>query len=145
MVVTVKALEKNLKELESMLDNLPDHINRLKQQIHLCQEELQDIQHRIELSNFNAHEGWRLARDMQLTLQARRIAKDELKGLQDIYLRLGRHSPFNVHVQASSRDIVKHEKRLSNRRYRLRVRKDFIGSFDSATLEGGESSVCQDS
>lgn len=124
MVVTLESIEKHLKQVDDMLDKIPEHIKRLKKELQLCDIELQDIQHTIELTRFNAHEGWKLARDMQLTLQTRRRVKNDLDGLRRLQTRVKRHSPLVHHTSGAMKIHSEQAEKIKGRVYTPRVRKD---------------------
>lgn len=124
MIVSAKEVGKIVDELSKMVASIPKQIERIRKQITLCDREEQDILHTIELTRFNAHEGWKLAKDIQLTRQKRRELKDELEDLSRIRNSLVVNRAVNHHAQ-SVEDFMKHKKEFRNKRtYTLRVRSD---------------------
>lgn len=124
MVVSVERLEEHLEEISKMIKQLPSQINRLHKQMQLCDQEEQDILHTIEFTSFNAHEGWKLAKDIQLTREVRRRAKDELFSLERVFDRLKVSRTFGSHVEISNNLLKGHKDSREGRTYTLKIRKD---------------------
>lgn len=124
MVVTLEEIERHLREVDEMVSKIPEHIKRLSKELHLCDLEKNDILHKLELTSFNAYEGWKLARDIQITLQTRRRVKNDLEGLKKTLRRMSRHSPLVHHANGTTKIHNEHTKRQKSRVYTPRVRKD---------------------
>jgi DNA-binding transcriptional regulator GbsR (MarR family) len=72
---------KYLKEIDSVILNLNTDINRLNQKRSEYDRLVSQHYHKIEHSNFNACEGFYLAKDLQETLRKRRLIKEECERL----------------------------------------------------------------
>lgn len=83
-----------------------------------------DIEHVIELTNFNASKGYILAKDIQVARKQRRKLKDEIELLApvvEVIKKLNfKESDFNRAIG----DIRRIKKRYENRSYKMRVRTD---------------------
>lgn len=134
-------LEGSLSELEKMIHKIPKHIETLEKQIKICDDETQDILHLMELSSFNAQEGWKLSKDLQMTRQARRNAKNELEGLRKIQERFNNRSQMNIHVESANRDLNNYTVKLSKRKYAPRVRLDFEEKFNQISAKKKDVTV----
>lgn len=126
MTIEVEQLRNINNQLKEMLDKIPHQIEMLRLELSLCDKERSDILHLIELSNFNASEGYRLSRDLQITQRKRREVKNELHILQQIKDDVGVHRPL-VHQASSVEKIF--AKSSVKKKYTPRVRKDFTEQF----------------
>lgn len=126
MIASSESFEKTIGKLSKILDDLPKQIERLNKQVQLCDLEEQDVLHVLEFSSFNAQQGWKLAKDLQLTRKKRRELKDELDELLKIQTAVGNNRAMTSHVR-SAKDILSYSKKLKKtRNYTLRVRKDLV-------------------
>ena len=113
-----------IKDIPKRYSDNIDKIARLEQ-------ERSDILHLIELSKFNAYEGFKLAKELQKVQQERRKLKDEnslLKHLQPIMKNMKDKAPK---LDNSIGEIRKVKNNMENRLYRCRVRKDLQEKINS--------------
>lgn len=125
-----KQLENSIGVISELAARIPRQIDMLKKELDLCHEETIDLLHQIEMTNFNASEGYRISKDLQITRKKRRELKDELELLEKLDSRMNKHSKLTVAVEAMTRDIGAQKSKLSTRKYHLRVRKDLTPHFD---------------
>lgn len=129
MTVEFKEIEILSEQLSSFYSRLPDQIERLKKEISLCDHETNDLLHLIELDHFNASDGFRHAKDLQITRKRRRECKDELEGLNEIVENLKIQRPFNHQVITIEKLIKARKEKIKMRGYQPRVRKDLKKKF----------------
>ncbi|UUV46565.1 hypothetical protein [Bacillus phage vB_BanS-Thrax3] len=82
----------------------------------------QDILHMIELYNFNASEGYKFSKMLQIVSKARRRIKDrmearaEMKKIIETYKKMG----FKAHMLSAVKRAEKKESHFKSRTYKLR-------------------------
>jgi len=69
-------LESSIAMLSDLTSRVPKRIQMINQEISLCDQEINDIHHLIELTRLNACDGYKTYRDLQITLLKRRELKD---------------------------------------------------------------------
>lgn len=122
--------EEDLKAVRRVFVEYPKIFKANQEEIQILQEEDSDISHIIELTDFNAYEGYSLAKMSKKIKQERRRLKDQNEYLEKI-LQLVKQS--NVKEKNISKTIGKiREVRgvQENRWYRMKIRKDLQESFD---------------
>lgn len=129
MTVMLKEIEVLSEQLSSFYSKLPNQIERLKKEISLCDLETNDLLHLVELDNFNARDGFKHAKDLQITRKRRRECKDELEGLIEIVENLKVNRPFNHQVSAIEKLVKTRKEKIKMRGYQPRVRKDLKNKF----------------
>ncbi len=88
--------------------------------------ETQDLEHEIELSEFDVYKGYELAKEFQRVRQERRRLNDEnstLKFLQD-YFESPNFKKMVSELQKIRGNIKKEQEKLDNRLYTPRIRND---------------------
>lgn len=124
----MKLLSSEIEEATALLASLstkvPDRMKMIPKELDLLEKEELDIKHVIEMKNHSASEGYRLYRDLQITLRKRRELKDELTTLQRILERMDARTPLTNHVSGLSQSIKSREEFKNARVYSVRVRKD---------------------
>lgn len=68
-----------IKELEDLLERLAADYEILRNKESEIDKEINKKYHELEVKNFNAVEGYYIAKNLQLALQKRRILKAEMK------------------------------------------------------------------
>lgn len=129
MTVEFKEIEAASDILFEAVKKIPKQIDRLKKEIRLCDEERNDILHLIELESFNASEGYRHARELQITLLQRRKFKDELEALEKFHSKMNKNRTMNEQVDTLHYLVKERTDTLKARTYRPRVREDFNERF----------------
>lgn len=76
---------KRLNELNKVLNGIKEDTMKLRQKVSEYDKSLSNLYHKIEMANFNAAEGYYLAKEMQILLQKRRIVKDEVHRMEYLF------------------------------------------------------------
>ena len=113
-----------IKELKSIVKNAPTYLDMLHKEISLCDKEISDIYHAIEATNFSASEGYKLSKDLQITLRRRREVKYEIDILTEIRDSAKKNRSLEHQLNIVENLFAKHENRVKNATYTPRVRKD---------------------
>lgn len=97
-----------------------------------CDQEYNDLTHGLELIDFNAAEGFKLAKQLKENRTKRRAAKDTIEQLRPLYVHINRNKPFidglkNIHAEIETTKNVQ-----MNRVYRPRVRADLFDQLKKA-------------
>ena len=106
-----------LNHIENNWDSIYDGIGQ-------ADRETQDILHEMELTSFNASEGYALAKKLQEVRQRRRRLKNEKEALKDIKEFYEHHKQLKIDL---FKVLTKKKQTLetqANRKYMPRVRDD---------------------
>lgn len=141
MIVEAKHLADIAGQLNDLLSSIPKQQERLVAELSLCDRELTDLDHKLELTRFNASEGFKHNRDRQITLVRRREIKNELFILEKTIENISRDSKNSMssRVNSLSTSLTRLRENTKNLRYNPRVRKDFTDSFHKADIARGVS------
>lgn len=118
---------KSLELTETILNTfvqIEKEFKNLKDEIESTNDETQDILHDIELSNFNAAEGYFMAKKIQDVRRRRRQAKDEMEKLNMIYTYISQNQNIRQKLLDISRKIKTREENQQHRIYAPRARVD---------------------
>ena len=113
-----------LQAVRDVYINFPKRYDLSKEELQKIEWEIQDILHIVELSNFNASEGFKWAKELQRLRKARRALKDELESLEKVKEFLAFPKPTEKVVNKTIGDLRGIESRKENRTYHMRMRKD---------------------
>jgi DNA mismatch repair ATPase MutS len=113
----------SLEEIQTALAVLrhianPNIKETLYKELSRVDMEIVDIEHKIEMSNFNAYEGYKLAKEMQVARRKRREIKDTLETLESIEEHKSSTALHNV--------INAVETKQAQRTYTPRIRQDLF-------------------
>lgn len=119
----ITRIEDELISLRNIIVNYPKQYKLLKEQLTSIEKERQDLLHVLELGNLNAIEQSKIARELKEVLLKRRLIKDDIEILEEIYnFTNGNINKSTIgDVIGRIRGIMK---RRENRKYHLRIRKD---------------------
>ena len=119
----ITRIEDELISLRNIIVNYPKQYKLLKEQLTSIEKERQDLLHVLELGNLNAIDQSKIARDLKEVLLKRRLIKDDIEILEEIYnFTNGNINKSTIgDVIGRIRGIMK---RRENRKYHLRIRKD---------------------
>lgn len=117
-------IEQSLKAVRDVFVNYPKQIELNETALKKIDQEIQDILHAIELNNFNASNGYILAKELQKARQERRKLKDELEMLEPIKSFLKHPKPTEKTIGNTLGDVRGVVQRQGNRKYTMRVRDD---------------------
>lgn len=126
----VEVFQKATKGLAEVIENLPVRIEELNKTVSRCDGELNDLQHLAELENFNASQGFYIAKQIQKASRKRRAAKDELEVLFAIKSVVNNNSKFDAHVVGLQKKFTEEDAKRSKRKYNVRVRTDLRDRFE---------------
>lgn len=129
MVVNAERLRDVATQMSKLMKDVPQQIDRIKQEIELCEKEVDDLRHLIELTNFNASQGYKMSKDMQITLIKRRELKDELDSLVAVKAMMSKHRPMLAQSETLSSTIKQRVGAQKRRTYTPRVRTDLAPMF----------------
>lgn len=77
-----------VSQIESTLINLKGDMKKLSLKMSQYDKEVNEIYHKIEIAKFNACEGYYLAKNLQDTLQKRRLIKSEYFRMEQLHKNL---------------------------------------------------------
>ncbi|MFO1442984.1 hypothetical protein KDN24_07100 [Bacillus sp. Bva_UNVM-123] len=102
-----------LNELSKIQRKMQSDIAKISKKESEYDRKVSDIYHKIEISKFNACEGYYLSKELQDVLQKRRVIKHEGSRLRNIYksLSLGSRIP---QVQKSIEKTIKENKEYTS-------------------------------
>jgi hypothetical protein len=121
MGVTMCKAKEYTNQLTDILNNIGKDYNYYIQENRKTDLMIQDVLHKIEFDNFNAAEGYCLAKQIKDIRNDRRIYKNELETLQSLKMQL---SPVMNTVKEVKNNIIKLEKKQKERIYKPRVLKE---------------------
>lgn len=123
----MKRLSEIIEALKSVKDVYIDYPKRYElsqEQLKKVDSEIQDIVHIIELTNFNASEGYKWAKELQRLRRIRRGLKNELETLEKIKEFLTFQRPTEKNISRVLGDLRNIENKQKIRSYRMRIRED---------------------
>lgn len=104
--------------------NIENELQATDQAIRMCDTELCDIQHEIELTKFNACEGYYLAKEIQRIRKLRREWKDYEEQLNILKRFLGNHRTARNELRGLIKVIEEKKEHQIHRMYTPRIRND---------------------
>lgn len=96
------------------------------------EHEYNDLTHALELTKFNAAEGYQLAVQLKENRLNRRKAKDQVAQLQPLFDVMTRHQSFFQDLRKAQAQIEKIKSSQASRMYTARARTDMQDAFDRA-------------
>jgi hypothetical protein len=117
-------VEKTVILLRAILLDMPKTYEANKQEIELCEKEIIDIEHVIELTHFSAAKGFNLAKEIQRVRLIRRRLKDQNEFLAPLVELASRMKTFQNDVNKVLGEVRKIKQWHENRFYKMRVRED---------------------
>lgn len=121
--------EKLAVVLRNTIRDIPKRFDYNVNEISKLEKEVIDLEHVIELTNFNAAEGFKLAKQIQEARQKRRKLKDENEMILSLNRTLSNMKDHVPQLDQVIGDIRKVKSNQENRSYRCRVRKDLQEKF----------------
>ncbi len=104
--------------------DLPTRYSENKKRIRRLDEETSDLMHLVELTRFNAFEGFKIAQQLQVVRQERRKLKDENEVLKHLAPYLQSQKNKLGQLDKAIGEIRNTKSRLPVRKYNCKVRKD---------------------
>jgi hypothetical protein len=117
-------IEQAAMLLRSVIFDTPKAYENNKLAIELCEKEIIDIEHVIELTSFNASRGYSLAKDIKDVRTRRRELKDQNELLGPLVEIVNRMKSFQNDLNKAIGDIRRIKQKHENRSYKMRVRED---------------------
>lgn len=112
--------------LIAIADNAKSLMSQVEAEQYYADQEYNDLTHALELTRFNAVEGFRLAKELQDNRLRRRNAKNQREQLQPLYDLIQKHQVFFKelkNVQAQIESVIHAQVK---RKYQPRVRDDLF-------------------
>ena len=134
MFVKYEEIEAITKELHTKFEHVPKQIEILQIEESLCDQEISDVLHIIELSLFNAYEGYKYSRELQITLQKRREIKNELASLRQLKQSLDSGNGMKENLVKMNKKIRDRNKVVLEKKYTPRVRSDLTERFNKCNI-----------
>lgn len=120
-------VEQSLLAVREVYVNSMKRCKSNEEELKKIDEEIQDLLHVIELSNFNARDGYKLAKELQKARKERRRIKDEIELLAPLKELIFNQKPSEKSIGKVLGDIRNIKVKHQNRNYRFRVRSDLEG------------------
>lgn len=126
----VQQLLDEITEKLNILENLP---SQTYSNLSTLDKEQSDVLHMIEFGNFNACEGYKLAKRLQEIRWARRNAKDTIEKIKKSQSTIDKYKSLKQSLQKSSMAVCEVSESHENRKYKTRVidSKDDIANLRS--------------
>lgn len=121
--------------IRNAVRDFPVKYHKNKEKIAQLERERIDLLHFAELVDLNASEGFRLYKEIQDVEQERRILKDENEQLKHIEPILRKWRDWLGQLDQAVKGIYNEKKKIENRSYRCRVRKDLEDRINGVRVE----------
>jgi len=115
---------QTMQSLRDVYVNYPKQYELSQEELKKVESEIQDILHVIELTHFNASDGYKWAKELQKLRKNRRALKDELENLDKVKEFLSYQKPTEKVINKVIGDLRSIETRRNNRTYHMRMRKE---------------------
>lgn len=103
-----------------------DDMDRYHREVQYYDHEYNDLTHALELTRFNASEGYKLAKQMQENREKRRTSKDCIAQLSPLCNVIKKHHHFFNELKSVEREVQSVIRTQNVRTYRPRVRDDLF-------------------
>lgn len=117
-------IEQALISVRQVFVYYPKEYEKKEEALKKCDQEIQDLMHVIELSNFNAYQGFDLAKQLQKVRNERRVIKDEIELLKSVKELLSYGKPTEKNLNKIIGEVRGIQRRQEVRTYKMRVRED---------------------
>lgn len=117
-------VEQNALLLRTIIMETPKTYENNKLAIEMCEKEIIDIEHVIELTSFHAARGYALAKEIQEVRIRRRKLKDQNELLAPLVEVVNRMKSFHNDMNKAIGDIRRIKQKQENRSYKMRIRED---------------------
>lgn len=117
-------IEQTIMMFRSVIFDTPKVYENNKISIELCEKEIIDIEHVIELTAFNASRGYALAKEIKDARIRRRELKDQNELLGPLVEVVQRMRSFQNDLNKAVGDARRIKQKQLNRSYKMRVRQD---------------------
>lgn len=113
-----------LQAVRDIYIKYPQRYEQNQEELRKVEAEIQDVLHIIELTTFNASDGYKWAKELQRLRKVRRDLKNELEELEKVKEFASFQRPTEKNISKIIGDIRHIENRQSNRKYSMRMRKE---------------------
>jgi len=137
-VKTDTLIEKYTEAIESLgsvVQEVDKHLKNLDYKIEATDKESQDLLHLLEFENFNAAEGYYIAKQLQEARKKRRKYKDNKYLLSEIKKNMNFNSKFDKHVFGMRKAIKDIKTTEVVRTYTPKQRTDLTQRFERIQLK----------
>lgn len=117
-------IEQHLQSIREVFVNYPKLYEHNLEQLKRIDQEIQDILHAIELNNFNASDGYKLAKELQTARKVRRELKDQLELLEPLKEFVSFVKPTEKNIGSTLGNVRIIKQRHNVRTYKMRIRDD---------------------
>lgn len=125
MTDEVDTIRRKLDDFSSICRTIAVRIVNLNNEIKKCDLAIRDIEHYLEFTNFNAANGYKLARRIKELRTKRRQLKDELEPLLPLNSFIERHKPIWSELDRTRGEVKKEITRIAGiRTYKPRILSD---------------------
>ena len=124
MQCVLNDIEQAAITLRSIIIESPKEFDSNKSDIEFCEKEIRDIEHVLELTLFNASNGYKYARDIQSVRIKRRDLKDKNELLDPLVQLVRKMKSYEHEINKVIGEIRRIKQKHEVRQYKMRVRED---------------------
>lgn len=117
-------IEQATMMLRTIITEAPKLLESNSEEITRLEKEIMDIDHIIELTEFNASKGYKLAKEIQKARRRRRVLKDQNELIKPLVEVLKRPKITEHELNKAVGEIRRCKRMHENRTYKMRVRED---------------------
>ncbi len=128
-------IENLATTLRFIIQEAPKRLEANVNDVSVCDREIIDIEHVLELTNFNASEGYNYARAIQTVKKRRRRLKDEIELLTPLVEAIKELTVKQGELNRMIGEVRKVKMNHDKRTYRMRVRHDLQPVIDRQKLK----------
>lgn len=111
------SIRDTIKDFPKLLEENSENLKKV-------QGEINDLLHLLEMTKFNAYEGYKTAADLQVLLAERRKIKDQYEQLKHLKPVFNQWSNGLKKADTAIAEIQNQKNVIEHRSYQCRVRKD---------------------
>jgi hypothetical protein len=125
VIEEIDSIRKKLDDFSGVCRSIAVRIAVISEEIKKCDWAVMDIEHYLELHNFDAATGYKLARKIKELRVRRRELKDELEPLLPLNSFIERHKPIWNELDKTRGAVKKENSRVNGcRTYKPRILSD---------------------
>jgi vacuolar-type H+-ATPase subunit I/STV1 len=117
-------IEQALQSVKDVYVNYPKRIQQNEEALKKVEKEIQDLLHVIELKPFDAYNGYKYAKQLQVARKERRRIKDEIELLSPVREFLKFTKPTEKNITKIINEVQGIKSRHQDRIYKMRIRED---------------------
>lgn len=108
---------KWVSQMIQIFNNTIKEYNASNDQIKICDNKLTDIEHYIEMANFNASEGYKLSKQIKDIRVLRREHKEIVYLFEPVYELFNKHKHFFDELRKCQGEVQRRMNKLDNKAY----------------------------